>query len=184
MELILMVDEEELPNVDWAYRFLNLATHISSWSKDPSTKVGCVITDSQRRILSMGYNGFPRGVDDNPARYDNRDLKYQMVQHAEANAVLQSRVSVEGSTVYVTHKPCSSCSGLLIQAGVSTIITFRPSEEFYERYKDNYEIADRMLWEAGVDLFYLITSSVGNHYLTRVNSLITKNSLKSNQKDS
>ena len=66
----------------WDTRFLSLAEHISSWSKDPSTKVGAAIIGPYRDIISLGYNGFPRGVEDTPERLENRELKYKMIVHA------------------------------------------------------------------------------------------------------
>jgi len=71
----------------WDKRFMELADHISSWSYDPNTKVGCVIVDDRNRILSVGYNGFPRGVIDAPYRYQDRPTKHLFVAHAERNAL-------------------------------------------------------------------------------------------------
>ena len=70
----------------WDVRMLRLAKHISSWSKDPSTKVGCVITDVQNRIMGIGYNGFPHGLADK--NLDDREHKYARTVHAEMNAIL------------------------------------------------------------------------------------------------
>lgn len=136
----------------WDKRFLLLAEHVAAWSKDPSTKVGCVLVDDQRRVIGMGYNGFPRGVDDNAARYEDRATKYMMVQHAEANAVLNSTRDVRGATAYITHHPCTNCAGLLIQSGVSRIVSFAPSGGLAERFADSFRIATIMLDEAGVSV--------------------------------
>src|SRR5210317_1151786 len=101
----------------WDLRFLELAKHISHWSKDPSTQVGAVAVRN-RRILATGYNGFPRGVADLPGRLENRNEKYLRTVHAEANAVAQAArnaISLEGSDIYVwPFLPCSSCCTLLI----------------------------------------------------------------------
>ena len=78
----------------WDLRFLKLAHHVGQWSKDPSTKVGAVIVDAQRRVLGIGYNGFPRGVDDSPGRYHDRPTKLDMVVHAETNAIMNAVSSV------------------------------------------------------------------------------------------
>lgn len=136
----------------WDRRFLELAGSIAAWSKDPSTQVGCVLVDDQRRVVGMGYNGFPRGVADHEGRYDNRDIKYLMVQHAEANAILNAVGNVAGTTAYVTHHPCASCAGLLIQAGVHRIVTNRPSGGIAERFADSFNAARIMLEEAEVAL--------------------------------
>jgi dCMP deaminase len=90
-----------LPN-KWNERFLELAKHVASWSKDPSTQVGAIIVDPETRVvLGMGYNGFPRGVDDHPDRYANRELKYSLVVHAEANAILEAGKTCNGATLFV-----------------------------------------------------------------------------------
>jgi len=137
---------------NWDERFLLLAEHVAAWSKDPSTKVGCVLVDDRRRVIGMGYNGFPRGVNDDPARYNDRPTKYLMVQHAEANAVLNATVSVRGATAYVTHHPCATCAGLLIQAGVTRIVSFSPAGGIAERFAESFRAAATMFDEADVSV--------------------------------
>ncbi|NCA14162.1 MAG: hypothetical protein EBS89_08535, partial [Proteobacteria bacterium] len=73
---------------DWDRWFLGLAHYVSTASKDPSTKVGAVIVDAERRVVSVGYNGLPRGVEDSEERLHNREVKYKMIIHAERNAIL------------------------------------------------------------------------------------------------
>ena len=82
-------------NTDWDKRFLELASVVGSWSKDPSTKVGAVIVNENKQIVSMGYNGFPRGVRDD-YRLENRETKYNLIVHAEANAIIHAKESLEG----------------------------------------------------------------------------------------
>lgn len=103
----------------WAKRFLDLATLIGSWSKDNSTKVGAVIVDERNRIVSVGFNGFPRGIED---IITDRDEKLRRTIHAEENALLFANRSVEGCTIYVTHHPCARCTAKLIQVGISKIV--------------------------------------------------------------
>ena len=100
----------------------------------------------------MGYNGFPRGVADGSNRYDDRPTKYAMVVHAEANAILNAVGSVEGCKAYVTHRPCASCSGLLIQAGIRSIITNPTPSGLAERFKDSFAMSEIMLREAKVGM--------------------------------
>ena len=103
----------------WDNRFLELAKHISGWSKDPSTKVGCVVVGEDREIRSTGFNGFPRGINDDAARLTDRDKKYPLICHAEENAIMHAArigISLKGSTAYVTWPPCSRCARSLIQA--------------------------------------------------------------------
>lgn len=137
---------------DWNKRFLMLAKHIAEWSKDPSTKVGCVIVDdTSRTVLGMGYNGFPRGVEDSDERLNDRDLKYPMVQHAETNAIHNSSVNLAGATAYVTAKPCANCCGALIQVGVKRIIALPTPDGLQKRLADNYVLTDAMMDEAKIE---------------------------------
>jgi dCMP deaminase len=140
----------------WDRFFLDMAEHVATASRDPSTKVGCILADSQRRLVGMGYNGFPRGVNDLPERYEDRPTKYLMVQHAEANAVLQSPAAyLEGSTAYVTHPPCANCAGILIQAGIKRVVTYLPCPEMAKRFGESWGAASVMFSEAGISTTFL-----------------------------
>jgi dCMP deaminase len=101
---------------------MGVALHISKWSKDPSTKVGAVIVDHDRRIVGTGYNGFPRGVNDDEERYAEKMVKYKMVVHAEANSIMNAVKSVRDCTLYATKFPCTECTKLIIQMGISRVI--------------------------------------------------------------
>lgn len=133
----------------WHRRFMAMADLVASWSKDPSTKVGCVLVDERRNVLSVGYNGFPRSVIDD-SRLDDRPTKYMMVQHAEVNAVITAGRSLEGATAYVTHSPCASCTGALIQAGVKHILSRPMRGALLDRFLDSLAIAQTMRVEADV----------------------------------
>lgn len=139
----------------WHSRFLDMAALVSSWSKDPSTKVGAVIVDDSNRVVSLGYNGFPRGVLDTPERLLDRETKYAMTLHAEENALLLSPRSVAGCTVYATHCPCASCAAKIIQAGVRRVISPVPSEEFLSRWSGSVKLSEEMFFEAGVETLQL-----------------------------
>ena len=138
----------------WDIRFLKLATHISEWSKDPSTKVGCVVVGPDREIRSTGFNGFPRGIQDSDDRLTNRDLKYPLICHAEENAIMHAArigLALKGCTAYVTWPPCTRCARSLIQAGVSEIVI--PSGlEIPDRWRDEFEMSMGLLREAGVKI--------------------------------
>ena len=142
----------DIMNDKWNKRFLELADTISLWSKDPSTKVGCVIVRPDKTIVSVGYNGFPRNVDDSEERYNDRELKYLMVKHAEENAIDFAKESLTGYTAYVTHHPCSTCTGSLIQNGISHVVTRKPTDAFAERFSKSFEAARIMLNEANIKL--------------------------------
>lgn len=141
----------------WHKRFLELARHVADWSKDPRTKVGSVIVDSKHRVVSLGYNGFPRGVLDIDERYDDRDVKLKYVCHAERNALDNSPHSVEGCTLYATYMPCNECAKSIIQRGIKTVVTVQPELEKdpFQWTRFNWEFTIRMFDEAGVEVVYV-----------------------------
>lgn len=142
---------KELMMHSWDLRFMEMAELVASWSKDPRTKVGCVLADSKHRVLGVGYNGFPRGVDDRSDRYANREVKLAMVKHAEENAVFNAaKHDLSDAVAYVTLAPCSSCAGTLIQAGVRRVVFPEPDLEHMARHYGNYELMLQMLKEARV----------------------------------
>ncbi len=136
----------------WDKRFLRLAKHVAGWSKDPSTKVGAVIARGNRQI-SMGYNGFPMFVNDSADRYTNRDLKYQMIIHAEVNAILFAKTDLTASTIYTwPFPPCCRCAAQIIQSGITTIVALKPTPELFERWGNELTTAYDMYLDAGIDL--------------------------------
>lgn len=135
---------------DWDWRFLDLASHVAGWSKDPSTKVGAVIVNDKRQVLGMGYNGFPRGVDDDFHRYEDRETKLMLVAHAERNALDNTFTDSEGATLYSTLFPCTDCAKGIIQRGIKRVVTTNPSETQYQRF--NCKFSKLMFEEAGVEL--------------------------------
>ncbi len=139
---------------EWDERFLDLAEHIANWSKDPSTKVGCVVVGNDREIRSTGFNGFPRGIKDTHERLQNRDLKYPLICHAEENAIMHAArigVSLKGCTAYVTWTPCARCARSLIQAGISEVV-FPNKTDIPARWEEEFAAAIDMLKEAGVEV--------------------------------
>lgn len=139
----------------WAERFLSLAEHIATWSKDPSTKVGVVIVDHELRIISTGYNGFPRGVNDDDDRLANRDTRLKMTCHSERNAILFARRDLHGCTIYTTFAPCSACAGMIIQSGITTVVTRPTPPALAERWKVDLGLAEVMFNEAGIELIFI-----------------------------
>jgi dCMP deaminase len=135
----------------WHKRFLDLCEHVATWSKDPSTKLGSVIVDSKKRVVSIGYNGFPRGVDDRHDRYEDRPTKYLFVAHAERNALDNAPMMVDNCTMYVTLLPCNECAKSIIQKGITTVVTYRPEREDVF----NWNITLAMFNEAGVNVVYV-----------------------------
>jgi dCMP deaminase len=134
----------------WDLRFLSLAKHVSQWSKDPSTKVGSVIVDPSRRVLSMGYNGFPAQIKDDQEDYLNRDLKLKKVVHAEANSIIFAQRDLSTSTLYVwPFMPCSNCAGLVIQSGIKKVVSV---ENDNPKWQGSFRLTEEMFESAGVIL--------------------------------
>lgn len=135
----------------WDHRFLELAKQVSTWSKDPSTQVGAIIVDDKRRVLSLGYNGFPRGVDDDERKYLHKPTKYKMIVHAEANAILNATQSLEGATLYSTLHTCCECAKLVIQSGIKRVVNCKhlPSEK--QHWEESFAAAREMYRQAGVE---------------------------------
>ena len=140
--------DERTDYITWDQYFMGIARLSAMRSKDPNTQVGACIVDGHHRILSVGYNGMPRGCADRDfpwmrAGDTEEDSKYLYVVHAELNAILNFRGgTLEGSTLYVTLFPCSECAKAIIQAGIRKII-----------YADEYRASGpskRMLDAAGV----------------------------------
>jgi len=136
----------------WDSRFLGLAKEISTWSKDPSRKIGCIAV-RDRKILATGYNGFPKGIEDLKVRYDDREQKYHFVVHAEMNTIYnaaENGISLKGSTLYIYGLPvCSECAKGIIQAGVERVVVF--SKETPDRWIDSITKTTDLFEEAGVD---------------------------------
>lgn len=142
----------------WDKRFMELAKHVSGWSKDPSTKVGCCIADSKNRVVSLGYNGFPRGINDDDEHYADRDVKLQRTIHAEENAILFSKQDLEDCTIYVYPLPCcSGCTTTIIQSGIKAVFAPEPTQEQEERWGDSFKVSYKMFEEAGVQVNLCIT---------------------------
>lgn len=135
----------------WHIRFLRLAQEVSSWSIDPSTKVGCVLVKN-KRVVSTGYNGFPKNISDSFDRLMDREQKYEITVHAEVNAVTTAAlhgVSTEGCSAYVTFSPCSRCASVLINAGITAVYVLGGSE-IPSRWLDSFILAAKLFKEANI----------------------------------
>lgn len=142
---------------NWDLRFINLAGHFAGWSKDPSTQVGAVIVDDKRRVLAHGYNGFPRGVEDSPERYEDREQKYPRAVHAEMNAILNTGTpwQLEGAVLYSTMTPCCECAKAIIQVGIKRVmipIQRAAVTEAGKRWEKSFDVTYSMFKEAGVEI--------------------------------
>ena len=134
---------------------MGIAREVGSWSHDPGTKVGCVLV-LEKRILSVGFNGFPQNLSDSLELYEDREYKLAVTVHAEANAILNAAkngAKTQFCTAYVTFPPCSQCAAALIQAGVSKVVCPDPVNA-PERWKASFKLANEMLFQAGVTVLY------------------------------
>ena len=111
----------------WDKRFLELAEHFSTWSKDPSTKVGCVLGfPEEKEFTTYGFNGFAKGEPDDAELYLNREYKYENVMHAEINALAKlSEFGPDGYTLYTNFPPCSDCANTIVRSQrVTRIVSY------------------------------------------------------------
>jgi dCMP deaminase len=140
----------------WDLYYLNICEAVRLKSKDPSRKVGAIITSPENQVISTGFNGFPIGVQDSlngitASRYEGTK-KYDFTVHAEVNAIAfaaRAGVSTNNGTLYCSLFPCKECSKALIQAGIRRIVTF------VDRGKDNgynFDVSHLMLEEAGIEI--------------------------------
>jgi len=137
----------------WDQRYIDLAKQVSTWSKDPSRKIGAVAVGSKGQILAQGYNGFPRGILDSTERYDDREVKYKYVVHAEMNVIYNasfSGVSLDGSSLFVYGLPvCNECAKGIIQVGIQRVLIF--TDEIVPLiWSQSFELTSEMFKEANV----------------------------------
>ena len=137
----------------WDQRFLGLAEHVAQWSHDPSTKVGAVIVRPDKTVASMGFNGFPRGIEDTMDRLQRRETKLKLTLHAEMNALLFLKEGCEGYTLYTWPlPPCSDCARHIIQKGVGRVVSSKVG--LSARWTEPTMEAVNMFREAGVEVLW------------------------------
>lgn len=138
---------------EWGNRYLSLAKEISTWSKDPSRKIGAVAVGEKGQILAQGYNGFPRGILDSADRYNDRSIKYKYVVHAEMNVIYNATfngVSLDGARLFVYGLPvCSECAKGIIQVGIQSVTIFT-EESVPDIWNDSWNTTQSMFKEAKV----------------------------------
>ncbi|MCF7504765.1 MULTISPECIES: deaminase [Vibrio] len=157
----------------WRDRMIELAKHVSEWSRDKS-KVGAVLVSKKGGDITLGYNGFPFGVKDDEDRYDEKKLKLNIIVHAEVNAIIASGSRAADGHLYVVGKPiCARCAGPIIQSGIKRVFATKPQNiGEYEPPKDpnatDWEeigrLAITMLEEAGVECIFYEATTDGYKY--------------------
>lgn len=165
--------EINAPNYDekWDRRFLELAGVIASWSKDPSKKVGCVITGPEKQILATGFNGMPRNVNDNVDDRYETPTKYYYFEHAERNAVFNAArhgVCLRGCTAYSTFITCSDCARALIQSGIYRLVVPGIEETIGKtKWTESWTHAYTMLIESGMKIDFVGTEKDYEHTINQ-----------------
>jgi dCMP deaminase len=137
---------------------LKLAERISRKSSDPSTKVGCVITNTDNRLISVGYNRMPCNCSNDVSLWNDRQIKYQRVLHAEVVAILNAKEDIRGYNLYIwptaSFMPiCSRCASVICEKRIGRIIwSYDPLETKFNHWKDKCEESVKMFNEAGIEI--------------------------------
>jgi dCMP deaminase len=144
--------------MNWDKRFIEMAREISTWSKDPSKQIGAIAVGPKRNVLSTGYNGFPRGIEDYESRYIDRPTKYKYIVHAEQNVIYNATyngVSLDGSTLYVYGLPvCSECAKGIIQVGIQRVVYC--AEDVPEKWQQSLLLTQEMFAETGLQFDQIV----------------------------
>ncbi len=151
----------QTPYTGWSEYANQMVSTIASKSKDPSTKVGAWITDQDVGTLSTGYNGLPRGADDNKLERYERPEKYKWFSHAERNAIFQAAkqgVSTQGGRIYCNLKPCMDCAVAIVQAGITDVLVFDTREPVNDEYLQDQERVIQLFKEC--EVFYYVRERV------------------------
>lgn len=140
-------------HISWDEYFMGVAALSSKRSKDPSTQVGACVVNEDKRIIGIGYNGFPMGCSDDVYPWSKGDgnylnNKYPYVVHAEPNAILNCTSSLKGATLYVTLFPCNECAKLIIQSGIKKVVY--SSDKYHDQ---NSFVASRRMFDSAEVLY-------------------------------
>ena len=144
---------------EWDKYFMEMTTLVASKSKDRSMKCGTVVVGEGNTVLTTGYNGFPRGVDDNTEEYHKRPEKYAWTEHGERNAIYNAArngVRLLGSRAYITGYPCVECARAIVQSGIIEIIVpDKDDDPFFKRgrwgdWTESFDKAKQVLWAGRV----------------------------------
>lgn len=145
----------------WDTRFMELAGLVAQWSKDRSRKVGCVIVGADKSIVSTGYNGFPRGVNDDEEARHERPAKYKWTEHAERNAIYNAArigTALAGCSMYIPWYPCMDCARAIIQSGISELVCVEPNWND-PVWSSDFKDVPTILKEGGVTVRFATTQT-------------------------
>jgi dCMP deaminase len=136
----------------WDRRFLEMAELVAGWSKDPSTQTGAVLVAPDKHVISVGFNGFPAGMPDDPPIYANREEKYSRIIHCEMNALLHAKESVKGATLYTfPFLSCDRCAVHMLQAGITRFVAPKLDTEAGKRWEPTFVKTRKYCLECGVE---------------------------------
>ena len=143
----------ETPN--WDDYFMTMVYLTASKSKDKKTHIGAVVVDDLNVVRSLGYNGFPRGLNDNIPERQERPEKYYWMVHAEVNAIYNARTDLRGCRMYTNGVPCAECAKGVIQSGIrEVIVDYEWDKDNSDKWRENAERASQMFQEVGVNVRY------------------------------
>lgn len=135
----------------WNLRYMKLAYEISKWSKDPSKQIGAVLIGLKGQVISQGYNSFPRKIKDTEERYNNREIKYKYIIHAELNCIynaIYNNSDIENTVLYVYGLPvCHECAKAIIQTGIKYVFMCYPENN---TWTESGDLALSMFDEVGI----------------------------------
>lgn len=139
-----------MTRLSWEDFFINQTLLVALRSPDPSTKCGAIIVSPDNRVIASGYNGLPRGMF-HDIDWTDKKLKLSLIAHAELNALLNCKESVEGCTMYVNWHPCNECAKAIIQSGIKKVCYLK-SLSSYGSWQDSFDTSANMLRACGVEL--------------------------------
>ena len=140
----------------WDMRFISLAKEVATWSKDPTRQVGAVLAKDKTRF-AVGYNGFPPGISDTKERLLCNEVKQQLTNHAELNAILNAAkigFTTGGCRLYCTYHPCNRCATAIISSGVNCVVCPRPNLDPESKWRESQSLASDLFFEANILVLY------------------------------
>jgi len=143
--------------MSWDSRWMSMASLVATWSKDRSRQTGAVIVDERNVLVSIGWNGFPRGVDDDIDERHQRPIKYSWTEHAERNALYNACANghpTKGCKLYLPWYPCADCARAIIQSGITEVICIEPdwNDEIWGK---DFLVVKEMFFESQIKTRFL-----------------------------
>lgn len=164
---------------EWDLRWLRMCKEVASWSQDKSTKCGCVIVDKKNWIVTLGYNGLPRGVDyDDTSIWVDRPEKYFWMEHAERNAIYNAARSMEDCTAYITGPPCMNCARGLVQVRIARVVipyehNMGTAKVYVKRWAEECIRSERLFELAGIDYDFVHETHAGKSIINGLPAVCT-----------